>query len=227
ASLGQYIYGTQDRTLYTHLYIGSRLKWQLDDQHVLIEQNSRYTQEGTVSFRVVPESPVSFRLALRIPDWCGEAACLVNGIPLELDELVEDGYAVINRLWEAGDTVDLTFSMPVLRMKGHPHIRQTAGKTAIQRGPFVYCLEEADNGPDLHQIVLPEGSRLEASPEAQPAGGIPHITGQALRRGGDEWNGALYRSGVSGQSKPVEVTFIPYYTWANRGAGEMAVWIRD
>jgi DUF1680 family protein len=42
--------------------------------------------------------------------------------------------------------------MPVRRVYGNPQVRQQAGKVALQRGPLVYCLEEADNGANLHNL---------------------------------------------------------------------------
>ena len=38
---------------------------------------------------------------------------------------------------------------------GNPLVRHVAGKVAIQRGPLVYCLEQADNGESLHNLWLP------------------------------------------------------------------------
>jgi DUF1680 family protein len=54
-----------------------------------------------------------------------------------------------------GDVVTLTLPMPVRRLYGNPQVRQQAGKVALQRGPLVYCLEEADNGTNLHNLSLP------------------------------------------------------------------------
>ncbi len=36
----------------------------------------------------------------------------------------------------------------------------SAGKVAIQRGPLVYCLEQADNGEELHNLWLPKESEF-------------------------------------------------------------------
>ncbi len=52
----------------------------------------------------------------------------------------------ITREWQEGDTLNLTLPMPVRRVYGNPLVRHVAGKVAIQRGPLVYCLEQADNG---------------------------------------------------------------------------------
>jgi DUF1680 family protein len=41
-----------------------------------------------------------------------------------------------------------------------------------------------------------------------------------------DWNGdALYRPAGSPNLEEKALRFIPYYAWANRSPGEMAVWI--
>lgn len=54
----------------------------------------------------------------------------------------------------------LRLSMPVTRMYSHPLVRANAGKVALQRGPLVYCLEQADNGANLHELALPKMAEL-------------------------------------------------------------------
>ncbi|MCP6434886.1 glycoside hydrolase family 127 protein, partial [Klebsiella pneumoniae] len=65
---------------------------------------------------------------------------------------VSRGYLYLNRSWQEGDTLTLTLPMPVRRVYGNPQVRQQAGKVALQRGPLIYCLEEADNGANLHNL---------------------------------------------------------------------------
>lgn len=33
-------------------------------------------------------------------------------------------------------------------------VREDIGKAAIMRGPVVYCLEEKDNGKNLHELLV-------------------------------------------------------------------------
>jgi DUF1680 family protein len=39
-------------------------------------------------------------------------------------------------------------------------VRHQAGQVALQRGPLVYCLEQADNGEALHNLQLPRDARF-------------------------------------------------------------------
>ncbi|SDX31642.1 hypothetical protein SAMN05518855_101214 [Paenibacillus sp. CF384] len=239
ASLGQYMYTTRDRTLYTHLYIGGQAEWVLDGNVISLVQESDYAWNGAVRMRVEHAAavPVAFTLSLRIPSWSGGGySLLINGQLAKSSSSDSHsseaarggGYVELNRVWQSGDTVELTFDMPILRMKGHPLIRHTFGKTTLQRGPFVYCMEEADNGAHLHQVALLRGGDLEVQFNPQLLGGLCTITADAVRRGpAADWQQSLYASDMKWENTPMKATFIPYYAWANRGIGEMAVWVED
>ncbi|HEX7057654.1 MAG TPA: beta-L-arabinofuranosidase domain-containing protein, partial [Bacilli bacterium] len=227
ASLGQYVYSTKGDTIYCHLYIGGQTEWNFGNATIRLRQNSDYTWNGKSRFVFTMDRPADYTLALRIPDWTNQAEIWVNGAPYELSaKNLADGYALVKRTWQPGDTVDVAFSMPVLRMKGHPHIRQTAGKTALQRGPFVYCMEEADNGENLHRIILPPDGEVRAAFDKELLGGVQVLTAQGKRFEADgQWREKLYRSDAAEKTVPVKIKLIPYFAWANRGVGEMRVWI--
>jgi DUF1680 family protein len=227
ASLGQYIYSLNDRTIFTHLYIGGQAEFELDGQSVIIDQESQLPWEGSVQFKITVGQKTDFTLALRIPDWCDGSVVTLNGEDITLKVNVIDGYALVKNNWENGDVVYLTLPMNVSRMKGHPLVRQTAGKVALQRGPLVYCLEEADNGNNLHQIILPKQAEFKVSYDPQTVGGLETITVEAERQVTRDWGEELYRREAVVRSEQVDVTFIPYYAWANRGVGEMQVWVRE
>ena len=151
----------------------------------------------------------------------------INGVHTDFANSIENGYVKLEREWTNGDTVQWVMSMPILRMEGHPMVRHTAGKVALQRGPFVYCLEETDNGASLHQLTLPMEGKFDLHFDGELLGGIQTIIADAVRYHSSEWNGALYRNGAGWQLEPVKAVFIPYYAWANRGLGEMNVWVRQ
>lgn len=229
ASLSQYIYTFTDDTLYTHLYVGGQVEWEVGGKAVALEQLSDYAWNGNVRFRVHTDKSAMFTLALRIPSWSkGEAVIRIGGSRyVYTSDQVVNGYLKITRLWQDGDVIDISFPMPILRMKGHPGIRQTIGKIAIQRGPFVYCLEEADNGAELHAIQIPEQSELTSYFDSELLGGLQVIQANARRIDSIDWGDDLYRSDSEMVSKPVVARLIPYFAWANRGEGELAVWVRE
>ena len=172
---------------------------------------------------VHPDIPTAFALALRIPGWCRGATLKVNGRAASVK--TEKGYAWINRRWQTGDIVDLSLPMPVERIEAHPKVRQDAGRVALQRGPVVYCLEEADNGRDLNDLVLPRAAALKAKFEPDLLGGVVVVTGTAKRRDQAMWKRELYRP-VATPLKGSSIKAVPYAVWANRKPGEMVVWIR-
>ena len=168
--------------------------------------------------------PIAFTLALRIPGWCRGARLSVNGKTAKVEP--KKGYAKIKREWKNGDRVELHLPMPVERIEAHPSVRHDCGRVALQRGPMVYCLEEADNSKDLNDIVLPRNSPLRVKFDRTLLGGVPVITAAAKRRDAKSWKGGLYRPAGT-RMKPAVLKAIPYFAWANRGAGEMIVWIRS
>ncbi|WP_123039664.1 glycoside hydrolase family 127 protein [Cohnella candidum] len=225
ASLGQYLYTVKDRSVNAHLYVGGEADIEVGGQRIRFKQQSELPWEGRVRFELEVESESDFTLALRIPEWSGAAVIRLNG---ELyDAETANGYALIRRWWKSGDQVELVLPMDVLRIKGHPLLRDTVGKTALQRGPLVYCLEEADNGKNLQGLFLP--SRSEAISEFDPntLGGVQVIRMDAQRLSEKDWGEELYRRDADTSFEPAALTFVPYYAWANRGVGEMAVWVKE
>jgi DUF1680 family protein len=226
ASLGGYVASKSAGAVYVHLYVGGCAELTSDGQTVVLTQETRYPWDGGVLVLVEPEQEVQLTLALRVPGWCPEASLTINRESVEVQPLLEKGYAKIDRVWKRGDEVELTLAMPVERLQAHPEVRANSGRIALQRGPLVYCLEEVDNGPNLNDIVLPRDAPLKAEFDKDLLEGVVVITGEAKRRDASRWENTLYQTAQS-RSKIVPIKAIPYYAWANRALGEMLVWIRE
>jgi uncharacterized protein len=232
ASLPGYFYGVSDDGAWVHLYGRSTASVTLPGgPAVTLAQKTNYPWNGDVEIHVQTGTPAVFSLFLRIPPWSEGAWIEVNGLPVEVR--TEPGtYAEVRREWRSGDMVRLSLPMPVLRVESHPHVTNNGGRVALRRGPFIYCVEQADlNGTDPRDLVLPEDSSLEPAWEPDLLGGVVALRGLAVVQGlGAEWDGDLYRkAGQTGPPSwhPIEFTAIPYYAWANREPGGMAVWIRS
>jgi DUF1680 family protein len=223
--LGQYVCSTARDGVYVHLYVGGDSEFTIRGKRVSLKQETEYPWKEQVGITVEPESPFRFTVALRIPGWCRGAKLSVNGKPLAVASATRKGYACIRRVWQKGDRIELTLPMPVERIEANPEVRMDCGKLALQRGPVVYCLEEADNGPHLADIFLPRSSRLTAEFRPMLLGGVVVIRGKAQRRDEAGWGGKLYRP-QSSKTRPADIMAVPYYAWANRRPGEMLVWIR-
>jgi hypothetical protein len=121
--------------------------------------------------------------------------------------------------------VALDLAMLVERIEAHPRVRMDSGRVALQRGPVVYCLEEVDNGPNLSDVSLLPNPSLRVAFDSKLLGGVPVITGRAVRRELSGWDGGLYRPAGS-RNKAVTIRAVPYCLWNNRKPGEMLVCIR-
>ncbi len=158
---------------------------------------------------------------------CKEGACGIDkeseaGLKLR----VEEGYLYLNGL-QNGDEIRLSFPMEIRCVKSNPRVRQDIGKVAFARGPVTYCMEEADNGRDLHLLRVDE-SKLFGRAERSNALGhemrVLKIPG--FRQMPGEGKEALYTDYTPPAEAETELTFVPYYAWNNRGEGEMSVWVR-
>jgi len=100
----------------------------------------------------------------------------------------------------------------------HEAVEADRGRVALQRGPLVYALEGADH-PDgrVRNLVLADESVLQTEHREHLLGGVVVITGPG--------RALAYDSRDRVTRKEVTLTAIPYYAWANREPGEMAVWI--
>jgi len=193
-----------------------------------MEQQSQYISDGKSKFIITPEQTCEFTLALRMPEWCDQADVTVDGVSKTYFAGDKNGYIVLAREWKTGDEVEISFSMPVQIMKSHPQVRQTFSKVALQRGPFVYCMEQVDNGKALYQLQLPRKTEFTISEQVGSPGGVKVIQAAGQRmKPTEEWADELYRSDSRWRMEQVNLKFIPYFTWANRGVGEMTVWIQE
>ena len=225
ASLGGYVYSEGKNVVWVHLYASSRAELVVGQHRVVLEQKTGYPWKEKIRIRVRPDSPLPFTLAVRIPGWCRKASVTINSKPLALGNVTKKGYAHIKRKWQKGDTVELTLPMPVERIEAHPKVRHDAGRVALQRGPVLYCLEEVDNGKNLNAIVLPRDAAVRARVDRALFGGVPVLAANALRRDARNWGRDLYRPFGSTKMCKTAIKAIPYFLWANRGLGEMLVWI--
>jgi DUF1680 family protein len=203
-SIGNYVYGVSDRTVWINLYIGSRSRLMIQDRSVELKQETNYPWDGVVKLTVGINKPAKMVLKLRIPGWCKDFNITVNNDRLE-DIPVEKGYLTINRTWASGDEISLDLNMLVDIVASDPRVAANIGKRAVQRGPLVYCVEEIDNPTiDWQKIKLAPVTQFEV----QPGTIILHeMTTIRYPSNGDP------------------ITMIPYYAWDNRAPGRMKVWL--
>ena len=116
--------------------------------------------------------------------------------------------------------------MTAQRVYAHPAIAADAGNVAIQRGPLVYCLEQADQEVSLDRLALPQSAELIASFDPELLGGVVTLVGAAQALDDAGWEGVLYRTAAP-STQPGAIIAIPYYAWDHRTPGRMRVWVRE
>lgn len=229
ASIPGYVYAQRGDEVFVNLYASGAGKFEFGE----VRQETRYPWDGLVRITVNPKEAKELTLSLRVPGWArnepvpsdlyafeSEAkepvTLKVNGeaVPLE----VKSGYASVRREWKAGDTVELGLPMPVRRVIANEKVEADRGRVAFQRGPIVYCFEWPDN-PDgrVRNLLVTDAAPVSAEERPDLLGGLV-----ALKTNGRSF--ALDEQG-NVTSKDVELLAIPYYAWAHRGNGEMAVWV--
>lgn len=222
ASIGRYMYSVSEKGLFVHLFDSSSVPVTVNGKTAVVTQECHYPWSGDIRFTVSCKEETAFALAVRIPGWCRAYTLKRNGKAITAP--VEKGYAVLSGDWKNGDTVLLSLKMEPRLISANPKVRQDAGRVAIQRGPLVYCLEEADNGQDLNDLTLDVSSPLKEEP-SELFGGIVAVRFKGSKSRAEGWENALYRDGLP-ERAPFEGVAVPYFLWANRGFGEMITWIR-
>jgi DUF1680 family protein len=224
ASISGYFTSVASDGVALHLYGGIRTTVEIAGTRVTLRESSNYPWSGDIRIDVDPTTPATFDLKLRIPGWCDGAAVAVNGAPVEAPAV--NGYVTINREWAAGDFVTLDLPMPAVRVYANPAVIMDAGRVALQRGPLVYCLEEADNkGGRVQRFRLPRASDIKSAWDDSLFGGVVTLRAEAVAIDEGAFE-QLYRTTAPAEG-PALLTAIPYYLWANRGRGSMTVWMPE
>ena len=136
----------------------------------------------------------------------------------------ENGYLYITKEWQS-DVFRIEFPMEIRVVEADTKVRETIGKAAVMRGPIVYCLEECDNGKDMHLLKMDENASYETEQKEIVTESVIAIKAQGWRQS-EVQNKSLYFVHTQAEYERTVLTWIPYYTWANRGEGEMQVWTR-
>ncbi len=231
-SVPGYVYAQQKDRVFANLFMSSNAEIMLNGTAFQITQTTNYPWNGTVDFTLNPAKRKNFEMAIRIPGWAQNQplpsdlysftkkddtpfTLMVNGKPAAYQ--LENGYAVIKREWKKGDVIQLTLPMPIRQVAANKKVVADQDKIALQRGPIVYCAEwpEHPEGRVLNLVVNPE-TAFTASYRPDFLDGVTVIKAEVEQS----------KRTMDHQINVSKATFeaIPYYAWANRGPGEMAVW---
>jgi DUF1680 family protein len=203
-------------TLYVHQFTGATLSAPLAGGVLTVEMVTDYPWSGLVELRVTGAPPQDCGLALRVPAWSAPPALLLNEDPVQASP--EPGYLVVRRRWRPGDVLRYELDISPRLTYPDPRVDAVRGCAAIERGPLVYCLEQADQpaGAELEDLALIPGE-LRESPATVPGVGETVL----VRAGADRAAGGP----AGAAADPVTVTAVPYFQWDNRDGRAMRVWV--
>lgn len=232
SSLGNYVYATSANSVWVNLYIGSDVSVPVQKEAFGLSMQTGYPWNGKTTIAITAAPKKAMQLKLRIPGWLREPApgglyrfedtqdtrftVTINGKPVDFKE--EQGYAVIDRKWKKGEVIEINTPMEVRRVVSRPELKQNNDRVAIQYGPMVYCVEGADNDGKAWNFIVPKTTQFNVQYEAGLLGGVNTITFNVKEPVGAG-------DGQSIQLKDRTVKAIPYFSWNNRGANEMQVWL--
>ena len=225
ASLGSLLATRDDDGVQVHQYATSAITAELPSGQVELAVATNYPWEGRIEITVRAAPDQDWTLSLRIPAWCTGARAVIAGAGAT--EACEPGaYLRLRRRWAAGSSVVLDLPMPVRRTVAHKRVDAVRGCVAVERGPLVYCLEQAGDPAEilLDDVRLVDGECTAAwDPGLLGGMTVVHMTGRTAQRPIPLYQAETACAGHPGQL--VQLVAIPYFAWANRGPGPMRVWI--
>jgi DUF1680 family protein len=235
-SLPGYIYAQAGDTIYVNLFASSTVDFKLQNGRAIkITQETRYPWRGPVkmTLQLDWQKSMKFTVNVRIPGWARNevvpgglykfsnnvndpVTLTVSGqdVPVKLDK----GYVRLDRSWKSGDVIELDMPMPIRRVASSDNIPDDRGRVALQRGPIVFCVEWPDipNGK-ARKLLLPDDQPVTTHFDPVLFNGVQVIEGKGYNVATNEFGKTFKRL--------QDFMAIPYFAWANRGPGEMVVWI--
>lgn len=234
-SVPGYMYAQQENNVYVNLFAASTVTLPFGKKSLIIEQQNNYPFNGDLKFLIQSKDKLAFTMRIRIPGWARKEAIAsdlyafkgakqedvvisINGSPVAYT--MDKGYAVISREWKKGDKVEMNLPMDVQRVYSNEKLKDNQGLVSLQRGPLTYCAEWADNQDRTSNLVLPASATLVPEYRADLLNGVTMLKGEAIAV-------TTGKDNLSVSSHSQNFIAIPYYAWANRGKGEMAVWLPE
>ena len=229
ASMPGYIFAQGKDGIYVNLYVSSETSFNVDGRMLSLSVDSEMPWGGRSKLTVSAGEGIRANIKLRIPGWAGnrpvpgdlysytgkqtrQTRISING-GIVTNAVGESGYVSLDRVWRDGDVVEIDFPFEIRKVIANPKVRDDRSRMAVERGPIVYCAEwpDCEGGRVLDLLFHPE-DEPRAALEKEFYGGAYVLHGQA---------GSI----TDPQSVAKPVKLIPYYLWANRGVGEMSVWL--
>lgn len=226
SSFQQYVATADSTGVQLHQYLNADVAARVADADVVLSMRTDYPWDGRIRVHIVRTPDEPWTLSLRVPEWCDAALITVaDGAPTK----VGAGTVTHHRRWSPGDEVVLDLDLAVRVIEPDPRIDAVRGCVAFERGPLVYCVESVDlpDGVDLEEVrwdpTRPLGTEPRPDLGDKVVGLLVPASSEPAGSGGRSSEPA--GSGSEPAAAATTLRAIPYYAWANRGAGGMRVWL--
>lgn len=231
-SIPGYIYAVHNNDVYVNLFMANSSDLKVNGKNVTLKQSTSYPWNGDIKLEVSPKGKQNFAMKIRVPGWVQGSVVPGNlysytdkktlGYTVKVNDKVvesniEKGYFTIPRAWKKGDVVEIHFDMEVRTVKANQQVEADRGKISVERGPLVYCAEWPDNDFSIQSVIMNKKPVFTVEKKSDMLYGIDMIQTDAQTLNYDD-KGKLI-------AKDVKLNLIPYYAWAHRGSGDMAVWL--
>jgi uncharacterized protein len=223
ASLDHYVASTGvsptgGDTLYLHLLTGSRVAGAGLDVEVV----TGYPWSGRVEVTVLTAAAGERGLAVRIPAWSQVTGFRLNNDP-ERRVAPAGGYLLLRRAWRPGDRVTVELDVTPRVRRPDRRVDAVRGCVAVERGPLVYCFEQADQpaGTRVDDLrLVPDGVLAEVPVTLDGVGETIQVRVPAR---------AVQPADAEPGEPADDVTAVgvPYFQWDNRDGGPMRVWMPE
>ena len=155
ASLDRYVATISGDALYVQLLSEARIAAPLAGGLLSLDVSTDYPWDGSVELTVTSAPAGECGIAVRVPGWSAGISVRLNGEPVAADT-DPHGYLLLRRTWRAGDVLACSLDMAARLTCPHRRIDALRGTAAVERGPLVYCFEQADqpSGLSVEDIEL-------------------------------------------------------------------------
>lgn len=231
ASMPGFMYAQDPKgAIYVNLYASSETSFTVGGKRLALSVDSQMPWAGQSRIRVSATEDVNGSIRLRIPGWTrnqpvpGRLYSYLDTVNSPVTISVnrarvsatpdKTGYVSLDRTWKNGDVIEIEFPMDVRRVAADRRVKENRGRMAVERGPIVYCAEwpDVEGGKVLDLLVH---GKQDLTPTLAHPPGLDRVRAVPISA-----------KPISNPTAPARfLKLIPYFLWANRGPGEMSVWL--
>jgi hypothetical protein len=232
ASFPALVTTVSDKGVQLHQFASGSFDAPVKDGLVRATIRTRYPWDGDIEISIEESVAEPWTLSIRVPEWCSSATARLGGA----ETVAESGPGTIEltRSWRSGDRIALELAMSPRVTIPDVRIDAVRGTIALERGPLVYAVEDADlpEGASVESLEVETSPRLEAVTRPEPGlGELTWLSLDAQTRDDPTGTRWPYRNTTDegpstiSPARPAKIRALPYFAWGNRAGLGMRVWL--